>query len=140
MESVRLCQACQGLLRSVPEGQKPETVEITDEGQHRQELLACEDCSTRYIHNVKTDQRGMVMVDEVLPAQQADSELEAQSDRGELLEKLRRLEENHREVERMKKAMASDYNDQLKSIKDEIGDTLSLLKDTEAKKSDEASE
>lgn len=65
--------------------------------------------------------------------QHAETQISNASDRQDLLEKLRRLEELRRDVSSMKKAATADYNDQLKNIDGEIQDLLSVLKNTEPK-------
>lgn len=68
------------------------------------------------------------MSEELKPEQQSDSNIGEAVDRNELLEKLRRLEERRAQVEADKRNAASAYNDELKEIKAELGDTLVLLK------------
>lgn len=91
------------------------------EDQDRNILLACSDCGKEYVKSG----------DKVVTEQNSPDGVSKASDRNELLEKLRRLEELRRDVEGMKKSAASDYNDQLKDINNEIQDLLAVLKDTE---------
>ena len=49
--------------------------------------------------------------------------------RDELVKKLVNLYDRYTDIEKMKKAAAADYRDQLKEIKDEIKDVVGELKD-----------
>lgn len=100
----------------------------------REELLECSDCGTRYVRLTQTTKEGATVTDKVVPAQKAGAELDTKLSRGELLEKLRRLEETRRDVADAKRTAAKDYGDQLKDIDGEMADVLELLKKAGADK------
>ena len=88
--------------------------------------LTCQDCGTVYCHDV------IMLGDEIVTQHLTPEENAAArpGERKELLEKVRRLNEEIVETEKAKKASASSYNDTLSELKAELADTLELLKDT----------
>ena len=83
------------------------------------------------LHRKTTQYEGDKVMSEVTDQDVTGEEAKAMS-RNDLLEKLRRLEEQYRAVEADKKAATSDYNDQLKDLKQEIADVLAALENTPA--------
>lgn len=90
------------------------------------QLMRCMHCSTHCKHITLTN-GDKTMTDIVTPV---NAEEASKPTREELLEKVRRLSETIEDVTDTKKAAAKDYNDQLKSLKDEMHDTLETLKNT----------
>ena len=132
-----LCTTCQGLLAPLSggpsleqqiAGSKPGDISYV----LRETVLQCADCGTRYVKQTIHSMEGELVAEKVKAAQSAEQQVDAKVDRGELLEKLRRLEEHKREVEEMKRTASKDYNDQLKDINGEIADVLTLLKAADA--------
>ena len=89
-------------------------------------VTQCTGCSTLVEYIVVKDGE-TIMAEGTSPTKASDAKT---ASRPELLEKVRRLSENIEATESAKKAASKDYNEELKALKDELHDTLDLLKDT----------
>jgi len=86
-------------------------------------VITCEHCGMLSTLQLKPNRDG----GHTMSADQQVMSGELTPERKELLEKLRTLQKQHNDVSDMKKAMAKDYNDQLKDLASEIKDILAEL-------------